>query len=141
MPPFAKRLIYKGASYTLYDVYTSRAKAVAEAEYLETTQHADVVVQPRGSSFGVYAFVRRRPIRNPKKRIKKNPALMVIGNPQKNPKVELMSDSVLEVRYIHRDDGEPYKHTFKRGVRMQANEDGTITMYHPTKRIHEEFPS
>jgi hypothetical protein len=66
---------------------------------------------------------------------------MVIGNPRKNPKGELMSDSVIEVRYIHREDGEPYKHTFKHGVRMQANEDGTITMYHPTKRIHEEFPS
>jgi len=202
MAIFAKRLTYKGATYTLYEVYSSRSKAIAEAEYLETTQHADVVVQPRGSSFGVYAFVRRRPIRNPKKRIKKNPALMVIGNPQpshtwkfsswdilqdtlqgltpeqqkaattsetptgfrlsipshlfrkvisgryssgkmkpkKNPKGDLMSDSVHEVRYTHRQDGAPYKHTFKAGVRMVANADGTITLYHPTKRIHEEFP-
>jgi hypothetical protein len=51
-----------------------------------------------------------------------------------------MSDSVTEVRYIHRGDGEAYKHTFKKGVRMVAEEDGSISMYHPTKRIHEEFP-
>jgi hypothetical protein len=57
-----------------------------------------------------------------------------------NPPDSLMSDSVHEVRYTHRKDGHPYKHTFKPGVRMRANEDGTITMYHPTKRIHEEFP-
>lgn len=56
------------------------------------------------------------------------------------PSGDIMSDSVHEVRYTHRKDGQPYKHTFKSGVRMVANEDGTITMYHPTKRIHEEFP-
>ena len=62
------------------------------------------------------------------------------GQMKKNPPGDLMSDSVHEVRYTHRKDGHPYKHTFKAGVRMVANEDGTITMYHPTKRIHEEFP-
>jgi hypothetical protein len=72
---------------------------------------------------------------NPKP--KKNPPLMVIGNP---PTGDLMSDSVHEIRYTHRGDGEAYKHTFKKGVRMVAEEDGSISMYHPTKRIHEEFP-
>jgi len=185
--------MYKGSSYTLCEVYSSRAKAVAEAESLETAQHADVVVQPRGSSFGVYAFIHRRPTRNPTRQLsygridymprlkkwrviryrgtkdipvgdfntqedalsllhdiasqkgktKKNPALMVIGNPRKKnpPSGDLMSDSVHEVRYTHRQDGAPYKHTFKAGVRMVANTDGTITLYHPTKRIHEEFPN
>jgi len=48
---------------------------------------------------------------------------------------------VIELRYIHRGDGSPYKHEFESGgVRMRANADGTITLYHPTKRIHEEFP-
>ena len=62
------------------------------------------------------------------------------GKMRINPSDDIMSDSVHEVRYTHRKDGEAYKHAFKPGVRMVANEDGTITMYHPTKRIHEEFP-
>jgi len=102
-------------------------------------------IEDRQSQYGI----------NPKRQ-KKNPPLMVIGNPRKkkltrrtppkrkgiceNPPDSLMSDSVTEVRYIHRGDGEAYKHSFKRGVRMVAEDDGSISMYHPTKRIHEEFP-
>jgi hypothetical protein len=60
---------------------------------------------------------------------------------QNPPTGDLMSDNVIELRYIHRGDGAPYKHEFESGgVRMRANADGTITLYHPTKRIHEEFP-
>lgn len=42
---------------------------------------------------------------------------------------------VLEVRYIHDDDGEPYKHEFRPGVKMEALPDGSLRIYKPGSRV------
>ena len=179
-------LTHQGTLYRLVTQAPTKSHAVKMGTKMEREGWSIVVRQESPSQFGVYAG------------LKKNPPLMVIGNPRtkknsskksfmyqgfyivyiprtktyqvteygkylgfainrehakgivdgilmsrpsKNPPDgDLMSDSVHEIRYTHRKDGAPYKHSFKAGVRMVANEDGTITMYHPTKRIHEEFP-
>ena len=91
-----------------------------------------------------------------KKRGKKNPAVVIAGNPKgrrhaksnrrkgakkagakKNPSVHrrgsstgpVLSTDVSEVRYIRADDGKPYYHPFKRGtVRLVCLSDGSLRL-------------
>jgi hypothetical protein len=64
-----------------------------------------------------------------------NPDLMLLGM---NPDPEWSSD-VLQLDYVHGDNGQPYTHSFKPGVRMQALEDGSVRLYHPRRKIWKEF--
>jgi len=68
-------------------------------------------------------------------RRKSNPDLVLLGmNPD-----PLWSDRVLRLDYVHGDNGEPYKHTFRPGVRMESLEDGSVRLYHPRRRIWRDF--
>lgn len=64
-----------------------------------------------------------------------NPDLVLLGaNPD-----GVWSHQVLQLDYVHDDNGQPYTHSFKRGVRMQALEDGSVRLYHPRKPIWKDF--
>lgn len=66
-----------------------------------------------------------------------NPDLLILGaNPQP---AGVWSDRVLQLDYIHREDGQPYTHSFGRGVRMQALEDGSVRLFHPRKPLWRDF--
>ncbi|KKM21394.1 hypothetical protein LCGC14_1635880 [marine sediment metagenome] len=66
---------------------------------------------------------------------KKNPDLILLGmNPD-----PIWSRDVLQLDYIHEENGQPYTHEFKPGVRMQSLEDGSVRLYHPRRRIWREF--
>lgn len=68
-------------------------------------------------------------------RRKANPDLVLLGlNPD-----PLWSDRVLQLDYVHGDNGQPYTHTFRPGVRMEALEDGGVRLYHPRRRIWRDF--
>ncbi len=66
---------------------------------------------------------------------RENPDLMLLGmNPD-----PLWSRNVLQLDYVHDEDGQPYTHEFKPGVRMQSLEDGSVRLYHPRRRIWRDF--
>lgn len=70
---------------------------------------------PRGASWAGAGGIRRNPRK--RKRVRKNPPLVTFGNPG-----VCMSDNVVEIRYQHNEDGQYYKHKFKRGqVRLHAS--------------------
>lgn len=70
-----------------------------------------------------YLARRRRP----------NPDLMVLGlNPP-------WSSRVLQLDYVHGDNGYPYTHEFGPDVHLEALEDGSVRLYHPSKRIWKDF--
>ncbi len=51
-----------------------------------------------------------------------------------------MSKDVLEVAYIHEEDGKPYKHKFeKSGTRLKTMPDGSIKIYNPQYKLWEDF--
>lgn len=69
------------------------------------------------------------------KRRATNPDLVLLGlNPDSS-----WSDRVLELHYVHGDNGAPYKHHFRPGVHMQALEDGSVRLYHPRRPIWRDF--
>jgi len=71
------------------------------------------------------------------KRRASNPDLVLMGaNPQPDG---TWSRRVLALDYVHDDDGEPYTHSFRPGVRMQALEDGSVRLFNPRRRIWRDF--
>jgi len=66
---------------------------------------------------------------------RENPDLMLLGM---NPP-GVWSERVLQLDYIHSDNGQPYTHTFRPGVQMQALEDGSVRLFHPRRKIWKEF--
>jgi len=54
---------------------------------------------------------------------------------EKNPpaKGKIFSNNVEKIYYIHAENGKPYVHKFKRGVRMEALNDGSVRLSHPSK--------
>lgn len=50
-----------------------------------------------------------------------------------------MSHHVEKLWYVHDDDHRPYVHSFGAGVVMCAEPDGSIRLYHPSKRIWRDF--
>lgn len=81
---------------------------------------------------GVLYFMSRRPAP-----VRSNPYLAVLGANPQPPGV--WSTRVLQLDYIHDDDGQPYTHAFRPGVRMQALEDGSVRLYHPNRPIWRDF--
>ncbi len=63
-----------------------------------------------------------------------NPPLILMGNPP-GP----LSRDVAFIGYEHEDDGEHYIHEFEGGVEMEALEDGTLAIGHPTREIWRDF--
>lgn len=63
--------------------------------------------------------------------LRRNPPLAIFGNPPRGRRgaVGTMSTEVIEVRYIHAEDGKPYKHQFGPDVCMEALEDGSVRIY------------
>jgi len=49
------------------------------------------------------------------------------------------SHRVYDLRYVHDDDGENYIHEFKPGVRLQGLPDGSVRLFHPRRRLWEDF--
>lgn len=74
--------------------------------------------------------------------MRKNPSILVMGNPPrgKRGKGREFGKQVLEVRYIHSEDGKAYKHPFTKGTRMEALPDGSVRIFHPTKPSWKDFP-
>lgn len=69
------------------------------------------------------------------KRRRANPDLVLLGmNPD-----PAWSSRVLQLDYIHGDNGQPYTHSFRRGVHMQGLEDGSVRVYHPRRRLWKDF--
>jgi hypothetical protein len=69
---------------------------------------------------------------------------------RKNPRLEnhhldgaeLLSDRVIEIAYVHAQDGQEYQHDFARGVRMLLLKDGTVALVRPDGRqLWDEFPA
>jgi len=69
-----------------------------------------------------------------------NPPLVVF---HENPPGGEMSNDVVGVQYRHNDDGEFYEHRFDRshfdGVHMDAEDDGSIRIFHPRKPVWDNF--
>lgn len=64
-----------------------------------------------------------------------NPDLIFLGaNPNGT-----WSHRVLSLDYYHDDDGQPYTHSFSRGVHMQGLADGSVRLYNPDRPIWREF--
>lgn len=80
-----------------------------------------------------------------KKKYKKNPALAIVSNPVSAGTIKgrkkgiIMSDRVIELRYIHIEDGKAYKHEFGLGVEMIALDNGSIMLYHPRKKLWGDY--
>lgn len=127
---FPELIFRQKRQYVFFDVFSHETDAIQTAVALALTPGVKYEIMELAGQYGLYIHtpLNENPLTT--KKIRNNP----------HSAGDLMSDSVLEVRYLHRKDGEPYKHAFKPGVRMRANEDGTITLYHPTKRIWNEFP-
>lgn len=71
------------------------------------------------------------------RRWRPNPDLLTFHeNP---PRDGVWSHRVYDLTYRHDDDGEPYIHAFRRGVRLQGLEDGSVRMFHPSRRLWEDF--
>ena len=85
-----------------------------------------------------------------KKKYRKNPSLAIVSNPvesgrriQKRDNLatgHVMSDRVVEIRYVHNEDGKAYKHTFGLDVQMIALRDGSILLSHPRKPLWGNYP-
>lgn len=65
---------------------------------------------------------------------RRNPPLVVFGNPP-----DQIARQVLDITYIHADDGEPYIHEFEGGVEAQALPDGSVLIGHPEKPVWRDF--
>lgn len=70
---------------------------------------------------------------------RKNPTLAVFNPPKKNPDGKLISYEVEEIKYIHSDDGKAYRHSFGPNVRMLAMADGSVRIYHTSKKVWGNF--
>lgn len=78
-----------------------------------------------------------------------NPSLVVLGNPPlKLSKAaargaaaggRVFAREVLELRYIHQEDGKAYKHTFDKGVQAVALPDGSVRLVNPRKPIWGDY--
>lgn len=55
-----------------------------------------------------------------RKRLRKNPPLVVVGNPPRRGRK--LSHRVLGITYRHADDGQAYEHTFRPGVEARLND-------------------
>lgn len=121
-----KRLIDKGVPK---DKALERAKASAGSAYWRAGTKKYVLSKLPPEKGAAHGKVNKR-------RRKKNPVLAVMGNPGKK---SLFSRDVHSIAYTHTDDGENYVHEFAGGVCMQANRDGSITIFHPDKSIWRDF--
>lgn len=66
-----------------------------------------------------------------------NPNLLVLANPKGG---KLFGKEVIEIRYVHAEDGRAYKHDFGSDVRMAAMPDGSVRLYSTTgRRIWGDF--
>lgn len=63
-----------------------------------------------------------------------NPPLVMLGNPPGD-----FGRHVYAVEYRHTDDGEPYRHDFGPGVRLRAEPDGSVRIYHPSRPVWADF--
>ena len=73
-----------------------------------------------------------------RKRVKKNPVLAVMGNPHAKAG-QIFSMNVHSIAYTHKVDRKDYRHEFGGSVHMRANRDGSITIYHPERRLWGDF--
>lgn len=80
------------------------------------------------AAWALLEYSRRRPFRD-------NPDLAVW---RPNPP-EPFADNVFGVWYEHHEDGEYYFHEFQDGVEMEANPDGSVTIFHPHKPVWRDF--
>lgn len=62
------------------------------------------------------------------RKVRKNPSLVVFGNPRKPG--ALLSERAYAVQYKHVEDGQPYEHKFKAGVCIELLSDGSVRLYH-----------
>ena len=69
------------------------------------------------------------------RRWRSNPELLTFHD---NPG-GVWSSRVYDLRYRHDSDGEDYVHDFKPGVRMQGLPDGSVRLFHPSRRLWEDF--
>lgn len=63
--------------------------------------------------------------------VKKNPPLVVLGNPGKSKGSKILSRNIMAIRYQHEADGEYYEHKFKRGSVIELLPDGSIRVFNP----------
>lgn len=68
--------------------------------------------------------------------LKPNPPLTIFKS---NPP-GVMSDRAWFLAYRHADDGEDYIHDFGPDVHLEAQEDGSVCLWHPTRPVWREFP-
>lgn len=131
-PPKKNPFLKKGTRVRVRSYYSRVGQGLSYSPFhgilLEDTSQGgwdvvDVQSDNKKKSVSVYAFSL-----DPEKK-----------NPRESPRVEEMSREVTEIRYIHLEDGHAYKHSFKKGVRMAIQEEGSVLLYHPTKRIWDDF--
>lgn len=69
------------------------------------------------------------------------PGALGLSNPPEE--LERFSGRVYEISYQHDDDGDPYVHTFAKGVELWALPGGSVLVRHsdPDKRVWDDFSS
>ena len=120
-----------GLKYDLQDAFPTQSLAQGYAEDLRYAGDLSIVryLGPGYRlKYGVYSVQKRK--------TRKNPVLAIMGN----PKGKLISTEVIEIRYIHEKDNDPYKHKFEyKGTKMLAMPDGSIRIYNPKHRLWGNF--
>lgn len=71
------------------------------------------------------------------------PAVWIFANPRRGKPTRggrIMSRKGLAIEYVHTDDEQNYRHTFARGVTIEALPDGSVRMFRPDgKSIVKDF--
>lgn len=67
---------------------------------------------------------------------RRNPELLIIGNPTARGKV---MGRVTRMEYVHAEDGQHYFHDFGLGVYVRAMPDGSLLLTHRKKRLWEDM--
>lgn len=85
--------------------------------------------------WGLLAFLAYRLLSTGLDYYRPNPPLVTY---RANPPGQIGAD-VHAIQYEHAEDGEPYEHEFEPGVEMWGEEDGSVTLVHPRKRLWRDF--
>lgn len=63
----------------------------------------------------------------------------MVSNPPRGGRRRLLSRDVHSIAYTHAADGKPYRHEFGGAVNLALLDDGSIHIWHRSKRLWEDM--